>query len=145
MTPYATFSTDAFVQDEYFQQWVFSPDAATDAFWAQFLEAHPTQRKTLAEARQFLLLFDQAEQDVLASRLTHLKRRIDAAIENSKFKVQSPKLTGQELPGPEQTSRPRRQNGWVAYAVAASVTLLVVSGYLLYCYVLPEQVPMAPS
>lgn len=128
MTPYAHFSTDAFIQDEYFQQWVFSPDEASDVFWKEFLEVHPAQRKAVTEARQFLLLFDQAEQDVLASRVTHLKRRIDAAIDNSKF------IPEQELLASGHVSMSPRRNSWVTYAAAASVALLMVSGYLLYRY-----------
>lgn len=40
--------------DEYFQRWVYSPDQETNAYWNEYLTAHPSQRQAVEEARAFL-------------------------------------------------------------------------------------------
>lgn len=49
--PYETFTAVDFALDERFRRWVRAPSPETDAFWTAFLDQHPNQRATVAEAR----------------------------------------------------------------------------------------------
>src|SRR5881396_671246 len=118
---YSTYSADDFVKDEYFQRWVFSPDAETDAFWQSFQAQHPDQQPPLNEARRFLLVFHVQEKDVLESRISHLKRRIDLALDQPERQEPRPTET--------RTATPKRGNLKV-YAIAASLSALVAVAFL---------------
>src|SRR5689334_11275730 len=118
---YSTYSADDFIKDEYFQRWVFSPDAETEAFWQAFQAQHPDQQQPLTEARRFLLVFHVKEKDVLESRISHLKRRIDLALDQPE----------RQEPRPAETrTAPRRTGNWKAYAIAASLSALVACAFL---------------
>ncbi|MBX2901317.1 MAG: DUF4974 domain-containing protein [Cyclobacteriaceae bacterium] len=79
---YQFFSTNDFILDENFQKWVYAPDEISDTFWNVFLNENPEKNSEIAEARQFLLLFNVRESQVLESKINHLKTRIDYAIDN---------------------------------------------------------------
>ncbi len=118
---YSTYSADDFIKDEYFQRWVFSPDAETEAFWQAFQAQHPDQQQPLTEARRFLLVFHVKEKDVLESRISHLKRRIDLALDQPE----------RQEPRPAETrTAPRRTGNMKAYAIAASLSALVACAFL---------------
>lgn len=51
---YTHFTTDDFIADEYFQQWVAAPTPAADAFWAQWRAAHPGKEDAVRQAILFL-------------------------------------------------------------------------------------------
>lgn len=51
---YRYFSVNDFLLDEYFQQWVQSPDEVSNQFWKAFLQQYPQQKDTLAEAQDIL-------------------------------------------------------------------------------------------
>ncbi|NML22237.1 hypothetical protein HHL16_15240 [Pseudoflavitalea sp. G-6-1-2] len=48
------FSMQDFLCDEAFQNWVLHPDAASDAYWEQWMEQHPQQRPAIFQAKAFL-------------------------------------------------------------------------------------------
>lgn len=51
---YSSFTTDDFLLDDDFIQWVQHPTPDSDAFWQQFLLAYPAQRNNVMEARLLL-------------------------------------------------------------------------------------------
>ncbi|MBL0744630.1 FecR family protein [Chryseolinea lacunae] len=108
---YSAYTAADFCKDEYFQRWVLSPDNETQSFWQSFQEQHPQAQGAIQEARQFLLVFQVREEDVLESKIVHLKRRIDLAIDQP----DAPSVRPSEV----NTSTPRGR--MFTYAVAASV------------------------
>lgn len=45
-----------FLNDDQFRKWVLTPDAESDAYWSDWLDAHPEHRETVADARELLRL-----------------------------------------------------------------------------------------
>lgn len=54
MKDYVHFSVNDFAMDEYFQSWVWSPDAEKNSFWRSWLGAHPQKASEVEEARHIL-------------------------------------------------------------------------------------------
>jgi transmembrane sensor len=52
---YTEFSSDDFICDEYFQNWLINPDQETDDFWNNWLQQHPEKRETVEQARNILM------------------------------------------------------------------------------------------
>jgi len=78
---FKNYTTDSFIMDESFQQWVYSPDVHSDSYWHEVLQAHPELRDHMEEARQFLLLFNLKENEVSETRRARLKQKINEAID----------------------------------------------------------------
>lgn len=51
---YARFSANDFINDEYFQRWVFSSDESVHSFWQSWLERHPEKNDEVQEAKRIL-------------------------------------------------------------------------------------------
>lgn len=51
---YSHYSVKDFVRDEFFQQWVMSPDVATNSFWEQWIKTHPEKITCIKEAKGIL-------------------------------------------------------------------------------------------
>lgn len=47
---YISYSTENFVLDSYFMQWVLHPDAESDLFWNEFLSLYPEKKDEIKEA-----------------------------------------------------------------------------------------------
>jgi transmembrane sensor len=126
---YLKFSSDDFIKDDYFQQWVLSPDEANNTFWENFLRQHPHMEVPVQEARQFLLLFNFRERDVFESRIANLKKRID-------FEIDQPSLNVQygEVSEPPRVKNNKPRFYWYA---AASVSIILTAA-TLYFYNLPS-------
>jgi transmembrane sensor len=129
---YSEFSSDDLIKDDYFQQWVLSPDESNSRFWEDFVRQHPYQQAAVQEARQFLLLFHFRENDVFQSRIASLKKRIDAEIDQAEPRAipDAPAAEAADLsPTDEHGVHPLRRY-W--YAAAAVALVLVAAGlYLL--------------
>ncbi|QHT65198.1 FecR family protein [Rhodocytophaga rosea] len=52
---YDQYQLNDFLVDDYFIQWVKSPDPQTNSFWKQWLENHPEKKTLVAEARQLII------------------------------------------------------------------------------------------
>ena len=48
------YTTDDFVMDAYFQEWVQHPTRESNAFWHTWMMEHPQQRQAIAEARSII-------------------------------------------------------------------------------------------
>ncbi|MBT1710975.1 DUF4974 domain-containing protein [Fulvivirgaceae bacterium PWU5] len=128
---YSEFSSDDFIKDDHFQQWVLSPDEANSRFWEDFIRQHPYKQAEVQEARQFLLLFHFRESDVFQSRISSLKKRIDAEIDQTERHAiqETPPAGVLDLPqkGDVRVSAFRRY--WYA---AAAVTLVMLATALYF-------------
>ena len=51
---YAGFSANDFINDEYFQRWVFSGDEIVHSFWQSWIEGHPEKNEEIQEAKRIL-------------------------------------------------------------------------------------------
>jgi transmembrane sensor len=77
---YQYYTAEDFIKDEYFQQWVYSPEEETDHFWEDLLKKNPHQRAAIDEARQFLQLMNfKHESD--DSRMSRLRSRVYQGID----------------------------------------------------------------
>ncbi|MFT5167774.1 MAG: transmembrane sensor [Saprospiraceae bacterium] len=51
---YQFFTSEDFIEDEYFQEWSLQSDSKSDDFWQSFLHTFPQQKKPVQEATQLL-------------------------------------------------------------------------------------------
>lgn len=51
---YQKFSTEDFIQDESFIEWVHHPDAANEQFWKSWMTAHPEKLDEVLKAKAFI-------------------------------------------------------------------------------------------
>ncbi|GAB3913661.1 FecR family protein [Larkinella knui] len=61
MNTYTDYTTEDFAEDDYFRQWVQSPDAETDSFWQEFLAQHPEKQAVILTARSLLKAVSQLQ------------------------------------------------------------------------------------
>lgn len=129
---YSEFSADDFIKDDYFQQWVLSPDESNIRFWENFVRQHPYKQAAVQEARQFLLLFHFREGDVFQSRISSLKKRIDAEIDQTeRHPVQDASLAG--MPDvPPSGAAGGRGSRWYWYAAAAVALVLLTTALYFF-------------
>lgn len=52
---YKNFSTEDFVQDKHFRQWVLQPDKSSNIFWHEFLSANPEKLAAVKQAKALVL------------------------------------------------------------------------------------------
>ncbi|KAA2245312.1 DUF4974 domain-containing protein [Chitinophaga agrisoli] len=52
---YDHYDSNDFIADDYFLQWVKSPDAASEAFWQHWIATHPHRQEQVAAARAFII------------------------------------------------------------------------------------------
>lgn len=127
---YQHYTAADFIKDERFQKWVYSPDQELDTFWAVFITQHPEKQYEVEEAIRFLRVLEFREEDILESRISNLKKRIDEAI--------SEPPTVRLIP--EENTRQTRTytSRAIWYSVAACLLLLIVSTYLTRTFVQPS-------
>lgn len=117
---YTSYTTNDFIGDDAFLQWVKYPDAASDAWWETWINAHPHKRQQVEEARAFISHMQFAEQlpdqDAIAASLAHNLSLIEAA--------ERPVL-------PQRNVRPVRKLLWWAAAAAILVGIIITGRYFL--------------
>lgn len=112
---YLHFTTEEFLEDEFFRQWVLHPNSETNAFWKDFLEAHPQQEKAVLEAKIML----QTVHNYFENAINE--------VPVSKAKASFDKVAKQMNAQPKVVKMQRRR--WLVWtAVAASFSLLLVMG-----------------
>jgi hypothetical protein len=52
---YQNYSTEDFVMDEFFQQWVIKPTYESSMFWRSWIANHPSKRQLIDEAKQIVI------------------------------------------------------------------------------------------
>ncbi|HUC82577.1 MAG TPA: FecR domain-containing protein [Flavisolibacter sp.] len=115
---YSAFSEEDFIADEYFHQWVKTPDAENNQFWSAWVDAHPEKRGAVMAARTFI--------ENLSFQVTlPSQQKIEASLSESLLKIEAMEA---EVPVPRQKKYRFRRMGWLA--AAAFVGCLVVAGLL---------------
>ena len=117
---YKDFGFQDFVNDTYFQQWVTSPNAKRNLFWAQFLEDHPEQNGNISKARRVILEFKNDKLPQNRQALENILENIHKEIDKS-----SPGFNVINSRKSTSTKRNRNQHWWVA----ASIVVLIGLGF----------------
>lgn len=76
---YKGFAEEQFAADEYFQQWVLTPDPETDDFWQSYLNLYPAETSTILKACDLVkeLASDSYQvQPLTTEEKTSIKRNI---------------------------------------------------------------------
>jgi ferric-dicitrate binding protein FerR (iron transport regulator) len=108
----------ALLNDDRFIKWVLKPDEETNLYWERWMEKHPEGRPLLLKAREIACDLAYSEKPAQAEELA-----------NAIWTGVQEKISGMPIPmRGRRTERKRRLWPWMA---AASVVLLVVSGFLL--------------
>lgn len=76
---YSKFKTEDFIADEYFIQWVKSPNEASNEFWNAWLSTHPEQKESILKAKEFITLLDLDERKVPEGKFLELWQNIAKA------------------------------------------------------------------
>ncbi|MEO5603171.1 MAG: FecR domain-containing protein, partial [Cyclobacteriaceae bacterium] len=77
---YKFYSTEDFIQDEFFQQWVLASNEETNHYWSTFLLHYPLQQKKINEAKAFIVAMKFGT-TVPESFILNTKLNINAAID----------------------------------------------------------------
>ena len=56
---YQHFTSESFVEDDFFRRWVIQPDSETNAFWKKFCQQYPEKKEELETAKLLLLSIHQ--------------------------------------------------------------------------------------
>jgi transmembrane sensor len=75
---YRVFTTEDFILDEKFVQWVKNPVRESDAFWSGFLARYPEKDEEIKDAVFIIKGTQVVEQEIPAGRLESLFTRIEA-------------------------------------------------------------------
>lgn len=117
---YKLFSTEDFIQDEFFQQWVLMPNAETNHYWETFLHHYPLQQQKIDEAKAFILAM-RFETHVPESVIEQTKLNINAAIDALERDAASRQGLMRERVHSDKRSLQ------VIYTIAASLLLTVLA------------------
>lgn len=119
---YKLYSTEDFIQDEFFQHWIFAPNEENNQYWKTFLLHYPAQQSKVEEAREFLLAM-RFEREVPESVVQRIKFNFNTAIDQFEAAQLQARHTAKE--------KPRRAPGRsvffrIVYPVAASLLLAAI-------------------
>lgn len=108
---YQHFTTESFIDDEFFRKWVLQPNSETISFWEEFRAHYPEKETALETARQLLITLNQ-----------HYSTEIEKVSKvQAQFSFQ--KVSQKIQPTAKVVKMTRRT--WMAWLSAACVTLLV--------------------
>jgi transmembrane sensor len=110
---YDQYSTEDFIEDESFQQWVNAPDAGRDKFWKDFLHRYPEKQESLEEAREFLLMLKNGQQ-LAFDDIENIKQRFNDRIDHEEAKSRPSLFVKQRI----------------RYSIAASIVIAI--GFVTY-------------
>lgn len=121
-----SYSVDDLIQDESFQEWVFSPNGENVKYWREFVTRFPMQGNNVEEAREFLLAMkfeNRAPRQLVRRMKNTLNARIDQ-YESLRRSASLPKKRTLTIKTEKHVSRR------MFYGIAAS--LLLVSVFAAY-------------
>lgn len=120
---YLRYTTEDFIADPYFQQWISGTNNAAGVFWEQWLLEHPEKLPEVEEAARFIQQLQFQKDSLSSEEYTEIWQDIIAHRDIPYYKLQRP----------NQSFRQR----WIAAAV---VLLLTVAGafYLGKDYLFPS-------
>ncbi len=111
-------TTEDFISNEYFQQWVLENDPEAERYWQQWSRRHPEKKAAIEEARQIVLSLNFNEDLPEEERFHRVWQKIQAENHAS---ANSPAI--------DQRSRSRR---FIGLKVAAAAALLVIAGLAVF-------------
>lgn len=83
---YQSYTSEDFVADEFFQQWVLQSTPESIAFWNQWMVQHPEQAETIEEAREVVLMLGFKEGYLPHKRVQLLRKNIFEQIGKKKHR-----------------------------------------------------------
>src|SRR5687767_12535842 len=97
MTP-KDYTTEDFINDDTFVNWVLQPDHKSDTYWQTFLTQYPHKQRDVDQARNFvqLMKFRNATLDDIS--IVKLKSAIDLGILEDELPVSEKVSTNAPLP-----------------------------------------------
>ncbi|WP_192085788.1 FecR family protein [Algoriphagus sp. Y33] len=121
-TDYDNFSTDDFVMDPFFKEWVLFSDPVHEEFWTIWKDANPSKIKLLEEAKRLVLTLEKSKFEMNSDELHAVWDAVQADIKN-----------------PRRILKPssRRKKFWPLTSVAASI---VFAFLVWYWYELPREI-----
>jgi transmembrane sensor len=119
---YEQYSTEDFIEDEPFQQWVNAPDASQDKFWKDFLERYPHKRESIEEAKEFILML-KPDSQVPFDEIQSIRQRFNKRIDQEEVNRRPSLLIKQRI----------------RYSIAASVVIVI--GFITYLTTNKKAVP----
>jgi len=128
MDKYNHFGIEDFVWDSFFRQWVFAPTRETDTAWNDWLDKNSAAREKVKEAKEIVLALRVAD-----TKLS--EEEINASVKQTISRINQP-LPTRSLPR-NNPIQPFYKSVWLR--IAASVTLLVVAGWLTKSYYSSER------
>jgi transmembrane sensor len=124
---YKLYSTEDFIQDDFFQQWVFSPNEESTRYWTNFLLHYPMQEAKIDEAREFLLAMN-FEREVPESIIEDIRNNVNTAIDEFEL-MQS---RAKDAHKPTERKRSRSTALRIFAPLAASILLIgIFIGYFV--------------
>lgn len=78
--PNQDYTVKSLLLNEYFQQWVKSPNPENEAYWQNFIRQHPGAKEGIAEARKLIEKLDFSEEARGSATKASVKHNIDQAI-----------------------------------------------------------------
>lgn len=73
---YHKYSTEEFIADDFFQQWVLEPDQKSTTFWENWLQQHPEKQETISEAREIVLMLGSNVKRLPHERIAPLRQTL---------------------------------------------------------------------
>ncbi|MCE7060286.1 FecR family protein [Dyadobacter sp. CY343] len=120
MDRYSDFSIDDFVWDDYFRQWILSPDKNNTIFWNNWINAHPDMVEKVERARAILLSMQIEEPEISDEEINKIVKRTIAHYNEENSNIQ--KLPHRDISLPFTT--------WMRFA--ASIILITLLGWTAY-------------
>ena len=115
---YLHFTTESFIEDDFFRKWALAPESETDAFWQKFQQTYPEKVAELEAAKQLLQsLHRNFEKEIVS---------IPKEQAQSSFKKMSKKIKP-----PAKVIKIRRRS-LIAWSAAACLALLVSMAIFLH-------------
>jgi len=125
---YNSYSTEDFIRDDFFQQWIFAPNDENSQYWKTFLLHNPAQHGKIEEAREFLLAI-KFERSVPEPLVQRIKFNFNAAIDKFEDVRAQSGLSLKQIP-----QKPAARSAFFKplYTIAASLLLIaIVAGYFI--------------
>ncbi|QMW04377.1 FecR family protein [Spirosoma foliorum] len=127
----ALYELTDFLEDPDFIRWVKHPDTTQDAYWQQFLDAHPEKKLVVEMARQYVLIFAEqtGQHQPTAAQSELMRQYIQKHVQAEKGEVIATPFT-----------RTVGTN-WNWLRMAASIALVISIGLGAYWYSQTQGVP----
>ena len=74
---YIRYTTEDFILDDHFMQWVLHPDQESDRFWGRFLKKYPEKKPEIKEAAFYIQSLQAVEPSISEERLEGIMARIE--------------------------------------------------------------------